>query len=169
MSKGSSHPQSPPSKASAQHALDPGASPGPPQMHAQRVMEAMQHDLAHHWTLTTLANLVHVSQSQLNRHFKNELGLPPISYLVALRVREMTRLLRATHHSVRDIARAVGWTDQAHAAQQFRKLTGLSPTEYRAKVREAAVVACFWCGQPLPIPASDGDPRVLDGDPNTPT
>lgn len=61
-------------------------------------------------------------------------------------------------------AHAVGWRDQAHAAQQFRKLTGLSPTEYRAETRSKAVAECFWCGQPLPTSAGDGDPRVLDGD-----
>lgn len=127
-------------------------------------LNRMRTDLAHRWTLSELAQDAHLSPSRLRGPFVKQFGVPPIAMLARLRVRQMARLLRETHQPVRDIARAVGWSNQAHAAQQFRKLTGLSPTEYRAKVREAAVVACFWCGQPLPIPASDGDPRVLDGD-----
>ncbi|WP_414146378.1 helix-turn-helix domain-containing protein [Gulosibacter hominis] len=61
----------------------------------------------------------------------------------------MARLLRETHQPVSDIARAVGWSNQAHAAQQFRKLTGRSPTEYRSEVRQAAVGVCLWCGHPI--------------------
>ena len=129
-------------------------------------MRLMQTDLAHPWTLAELAHNVHLSPSQLIRLFTREVGLPPISYLIALRVREMTRLLRATHHSVRDISRTVGWKNQAHAAKQFCKLTGQTPAEYRAEARKSTVAECFWCGQPLPTPPGDGDPRVLNGDPS---
>lgn len=66
--------------------------------------------------------------------------------------------------TVQEIAQTVGWTDQAHAAQQFRKLTGLSPTENHAETRSRVVAECFWCGQPLPAPETDGDPRMFDGD-----
>lgn len=126
-------------------------------------MRLMRTDLAHPWTLAELAHNVHLSSSQLIRVFTQEVGLPPISYLIALRVREMTRLLRATHHSVRDIARAVGWKNQAHAAEQFRKLTGQTPAEYRAEARKSTVAECFWCGQPLPAPDGDGDLLMSDG------
>lgn len=127
-------------------------------------MRLTQTDLAHHWTLGELARHVHLSSSKLIRLFTREVELPPISYLIALRVREMTRLLRETHHSVRDIARAVGWKNQTHAAKQFCKLTGQAPAEYRAEARKSTVAECFWCGQPLPTPAGDGDPRASDGD-----
>lgn len=126
-------------------------------------LNRMRTDLAHRWTLSELAQDAHLSPSRLRGLFVKQFGVPPIAMLARLRVRQMARLLRETHQPVRDIARAVGWSNQAHAAQQFRKLTGLSPTEYRAKVREAAVVECFWCGQRLPASERDGDPRVLDG------
>lgn len=128
-------------------------------------MRLMQSDLAHHWTLGELARHVHLSSSQLIRLFTREVGLPPISYLIALRVREMTRLLRETHHSVRDIARAVGWRNRAHAAEQFFKLTGQTPAECRAETRIRTVAECFWCGQSLPAPDYVRDTRRGGGDP----
>ena len=128
-------------------------------------LNRMRTDLAHRWTLAELGQDTHLSPSRLRGLFVKQFSVPPIAMLARLRVRQMARLLRETHQPVRDIARAVGWTNQAHAARQFRKLTGLSPTEYRANVREAAVVECFWCGQRLPASERDGDPRASNGDP----
>lgn len=136
-------------------------------MHRPEVRATIAHmctDIAHRWSLGELASNVNLSPSRLNSMFKEELGITPLGMLTRLRVQEMTRMLRETGLTVQEIAQAVGWTDQAHAAPQFRKLTGHSPTDYRAETRSRAVVECFWCGQPLPIPASDGDPHVFDGD-----
>lgn len=127
-------------------------------------IELLQTDLAHPWTAYELAGGVHLSPSRLRGLFVEELGVTPLGVLTRLRVREMARLLRETGLTVREIAQDVGWRDQAHAAQQFRKLTGRSPTEYRAETRSRAVAECFCCGQPLPASAGDGDPRVFDGD-----
>lgn len=127
-------------------------------------IELLQTDLAHPWTAYELAGGVHLSASRLRGLFVEELGVTPLGVLTRLRVREMARLLRETGLTVREIAQDVGWRDQAHAAQQFRKLTGRSPTEYRAETRSRAVAECSCCGQPLPASAGDGDPRVFDGD-----
>lgn len=123
-------------------------------------------DIAHPWTLAELANSVHLSPSRLNGLFREHLGVTPLGLLTRLRVREMKRLLCETGLTVREIAHAVGWMNQAHAAQQLRKLTGLSPTEYRAETRSRAVAECFWCGQPLSASEGGGDSRVFDGDPS---
>ena len=112
-------------------------------------MNAMEHDLSRPWSLRDLATTAKLSPSRLNRVFHDALGVSPIEWLIHRRVRKMTQLLRETHQPVRDIARAVGWTNQAHAAQQFRKFTGRSPTEYRSEVRQAAGVGCLWCGHPM--------------------
>ena len=136
-------------------------------MHRAEVHVTITHmctDIARRWSLGELASNANLSPSRLNSLFKEELGITPLGMLTQLRVQEMTRMLRETGLTVQEIAHAVGWRDQAHAAQQFRKLTGLSPTEYRAETRSRAVVECFWCGQRLPASAGDGDPRVFDGD-----
>ncbi|WP_371177340.1 AraC family transcriptional regulator [Buchananella felis] len=121
-------------------------------------------DIARRWSLGELASKANLSSSRLNSLFKEELGITPLGMLTRLRVQEMTRMLRETGLTVQVIAQDVGWRDQAHAAQQFRKLTGLSPTEYRTETRSRAVMECFWCGQRLPASERDGDPRTFNGD-----
>lgn len=110
-------------------------------------------DLARRWTVEELARDTHLSASRLWRLFVEELGVIPLGLLTRLRVREMARILRETRLPVREVAQAVGRRDQAHAAQQFRKLTGRSPTDYRTEARSRTVAECLWCGRPLPSPS----------------
>lgn len=104
-------------------------------------------DTSHRWTLSELAATAHLSPSGLGQLFTKVHGVSPFTWITHQRVQEMARLLRENRQPVRDIPRAVGWTNQAHAAQQFRKLTGRSPTEYRAEVRGSPAVSCLWCGR----------------------
>nr|WP_302052801.1 AraC family transcriptional regulator [Brevibacterium luteolum] len=116
--------------------------------------------------MSELAAIAHLSHSGLGRQFIKVHGVSPFTWITHQRIREMSRLLSETPQPVRDIAQAVGWSNQAHAAQKFRKLTGRSPTEYRAETRRRIVAECFLCGQALPAPETDGDPRAFDGDPS---
>jgi len=130
------------------------------------VESAVRANISHHWTLSELAAIAHLSHSGLGRQFIKVHGVSPFTWITHQRIREMSRLLSETPQPVRDIAQAVGWSNQAHAAQKFRKLTGRSPTEYRAETRRRIVAECFLCGQALPAPETDGDPRAFDGDPS---
>ncbi len=58
--------------------------------------------------------------------------------LATLRVEEARRLLAETARKTDDIARSVGFSSHAHLATQFRRITGESPSEYRAKARATA-------------------------------
>jgi AraC family transcriptional regulator len=89
----------------------------------------------HPWTLTELAAVTHLSQSQLGRLFKEAYGLPPIAYLTRLRVSRMRAMLTESDATVASIARSVGWRNADHASRQFSRATGLSPREYRRRSR----------------------------------
>lgn len=106
----------------------------------------MQTDLAHPWSLAKLAEIAHLSPSRLRQLFVEIFGMPPIAWLTLQRVRAMARTISATDATIRQAAAEVGWRNQAHAAKQFRKLTGRSPTEYRAAYRDRGVRTCPWCG-----------------------
>ena len=130
-------------------------------------LEAMQHDLRHRWSIAELAEVAHVSGSHLMRLFTEEIGMAPIAWLTRRRVQEMARLLRETRLSILEIARQVGWRDRGHASEQFKRITGATPIQYRAQLDEASERHCLWCGQPIPVgdtSAEIGDHRKLGGD-----
>jgi AraC family transcriptional regulator len=58
-------------------------------------------------------------------------GISPSHYHINLRMDEAKRLLRESKKSVVDVALDVGYANPSHFAQLFRKMTGLSPSDYR--------------------------------------
>ncbi|WP_108870659.1 AraC family transcriptional regulator [Tessaracoccus timonensis] len=134
----------------------------------QKAAAEMQGDLAHRWSLAEIASSLYLSPSQVGRVFNDQIGMPPIAWLARLRVREMARLLRESDMTIADIGVRVGWRNRAHAAEQFAKIMGVTPTAYRAEYRQQTaddLTGCLWCGQLLPATGDDRDTGRSDGDP----
>jgi transcriptional regulator GlxA family with amidase domain len=99
--------------------------------HAIAAINVLRTRIAEPWTLSLLAEEVHLSRSQLARSFDAAVGLSPMAYLRHIRVERMTRLLVSTDLSVAEAARSVGWKDPFHASRCFHAAYGISPTEFR--------------------------------------
>lgn len=98
---------------------------------ARKAAELLRHDLDRRWLVSELADLVHLSPSQLRRVFVDAFGKSPIAYLTMLRAERMAQLLRESNSPIAVIAKAVGWSDPGFASRQFRRSVGVSPSEYR--------------------------------------
>lgn len=98
---------------------------------ARRAAELLHQAPAEHWTLDGLAARVHLSPSQLSRVFTDAYGKTPLAYLTMLRAEHLAHALRETDLPIETAMRQVGWRSRGHAAQQFRKYVGLTPTRYR--------------------------------------
>jgi AraC family transcriptional regulator len=57
--------------------------------------------------------------------------MPPSQYQIKLRMETARHLLRETAASVVEIANDVGYSNPSHFAQQFRRETGFTPSDYR--------------------------------------
>ncbi|EFG46838.1 transcriptional regulator, AraC family [Brevibacterium mcbrellneri ATCC 49030] len=108
--------------------------------------DAVHADLTRPWRLVELAEIAHLSPSRRRQLFVEILEMPPIAWPTLQRVRAIARTISATDTTTRQAAAEVGWMNQAHAAKQYRKLTGRSPTEYRAAYRDRGVRTSPWCG-----------------------
>lgn len=91
----------------------------------------MHRNLACPITLNELVSMSGMSRTNFLRIFEAAVGMPPIRYLIQLRIDEASRLLRSTDRSITDIAFAVGFSDSNYFSRQFRKAHGQSPREYR--------------------------------------
>ena len=141
------------------------------QREVSKAIARMRDDLAHRWTIAERAADANFSPSQVGRLFHDQIGIPPIALLTRLRVREMARLLRESDMTIAEIGVRVGWRNRGHAAEQFAKIMGVTPTAYRSEYRQRTqqtaddLTGCLWCGQPLPATDDDRDTGRSDGDP----
>ena len=74
----------------------------------------------------------------LKRRFKAAMGSTLIEHVQNLRVEEAKRLLETAQISVDEISAEVGYEDPAFFRRLFKRLTGLTPSEYRRMFRPIA-------------------------------
>ncbi|TDF83771.1 AraC family transcriptional regulator [Pseudomonas sp. H9] len=82
-------------------------------------------------TLEDLCSEANLSRFHLVRSFKALKSLPPMQYLKQLRLIEARRRLRLGDAPAH-IAAELGFFDQAHLSNAFRKVMGASPASYRS-------------------------------------
>src|SRR5690606_6480934 len=81
--------------------------------------------------LTDMAREVGMSRTHLCRLFKRRMGLSLGQYLIGRRVERAKELLKIPDQRIGEIALAVGFSNQGHFDAFFKKLTGVTPTEFR--------------------------------------
>lgn len=83
----------------------------------------------------TLAEMSHYTYSYFSYTFKEVFGMPLTKYLLAIRINKASTLLSTTDMNITEIATSSGFSDTNYFARAFKKETGLSPSEYRERVR----------------------------------
>lgn len=91
----------------------------------------IKENLAEKLTLEDAAEHVSLSKSYFCRVLKDELGYTFTEYVNHLRVERAKLYLRDSTMSIADIAYAVGFDDQSYFTRIFKKLTNVSPGQYR--------------------------------------
>jgi AraC-like DNA-binding protein len=77
----------------------------------------------------------HISECWFNRTFKQVIKLTPMQYIIQIRITNAINLLESTRFNIIQIANAVGYDDAYYFSRLFRKHTGVSPTEYRKRIK----------------------------------
>lgn len=104
--------------------------------HANIIHQATRYIRAHYaekLTLNSVAAQVYLSPTYFSRIFRQETGETFNAYLNAVRIEQSKKLL--TDQSVRliDISLMVGFDNQSYFTKVFKRITGMSPLQYREK------------------------------------
>ncbi len=97
------------------------------------VLETM---IGEYWaphSASELASKVGLSVSQFNRQFKKRFHTTPRSYLTNVRINAACQLLISTDQPISEIALHTGFYDPSHFTNQFTRLRGMPPSQYRRK------------------------------------
>jgi transcriptional regulator GlxA family with amidase domain len=83
------------------------------------------------WTITQLAKTVGLSRTSFAARFRNAVGEPPMTHLTRLRLSGGAGYLSTTSRTIGDIAREVGYDNEASFAKAFKRTYGRSPGTFR--------------------------------------
>jgi AraC family transcriptional regulator len=107
-------------------------SVGPPQRWLAWAVEFLRESYTEHLTLAQVASAAGVHPVYLAREFRRSHGCTIGEYIRRLRVERACRQLSSSDESLATIAAATGFSDQSHFSRTFKRLMGITPTQYRA-------------------------------------
>jgi AraC-like DNA-binding protein len=87
-------------------------------------------------TIEMMAESLGYNRAYLSRLFKRHTKVTPVTFLLKLRVDKARQLLRERLElTIEQIAASVGFYDPLYFSKQFRRLYGVSPSEYRNQIK----------------------------------
>jgi AraC family transcriptional activator of pobA len=127
------------SLVAGQLAPDP-ARPRPPETRGQllaRAFEKLLHQHYGQWKQPgQYAAALAITGAHLNDTVKEHTGLSVSTHLQQRAVLEAKRLLYTTTRSVQEIGYALGYEEPGYFGKLFKKVTGLTPQQFRRQFRE---------------------------------
>ncbi len=83
------------------------------------------------WNTTEMANELHISTGYLQFLYKQKFDISCMDDVIHFRLLKARDYLTYTTQSIAQIAEQCGYNNTEHFCRQFRKITGLSPGQYR--------------------------------------
>lgn len=80
------------------------------------------------------AKKTHVSTSWFIRNFKLYVGSTPMQFILQKRICNAEALLLNTEYNINEIAQIVGYDNSLYFSRMFKKIKGISPSEYRKNI-----------------------------------
>jgi len=113
----------------------------------RNVIELVRSRISEDISLADMAAVTGLSITHFSHIFKKSMGESPHQFVLQQRVQCAKELLVSLNLRMIDIALACGFKTQQHFARIFRKMCGLSPTEYQRfklskRLRDSKVRSC---------------------------
>lgn len=84
-------------------------------------------------SLQKIADDMGITINHLSKLFKQEMGMSFIEYLIKFRITEAIKLMNDPSVKIYEVAEQVGYSTQHYFCAAFKKVLGVSPTEYRQR------------------------------------
>ncbi len=102
----------------------------------KHLKEYLMKHIEEHITLNALSEKFMISQTLLKSCFKSIYGMPIYSFVRGFRMQKAATLLTNTEERIAEIGLQVGYSNSSKFSAAFRDEFGLTPIEYRKKIRK---------------------------------
>jgi transcriptional regulator GlxA family with amidase domain len=97
--------------------------------------------MADRFSFEEVASRLAISRRNFDRRFIKATGNTPVEYLQRVKVEAAKRSLERGRKNINEVMDEVGYADEKAFREVFKKVTGLSPVEYKAKYNVKATMA----------------------------
>ena len=109
-----------------------GQNPAPrPDPGISRALGFVEKNLTANISIKQLAAAARQSPSHFKSRFSRQIGMPPLQYVMHRRIGHGKQMLRQSRLPVTRIAMQLGFATSQHFATVFKRLTGVTPREYK--------------------------------------
>lgn len=99
----------------------------------RRAQEYIEHNANERISIEELSSRLAVGRRNFDRRFIKATGDTPLEYSQRVKIESAKRALENSHKTVNEVMYDVGYSDAKAFREVFRRITGLSPVEYRNK------------------------------------
>lgn len=101
----------------------------------QRVLTLIHKKPAFNWSLAILGDQVGMSKATLVRHFKDAIGVAPMSYIANWRIIKAYNLIKYSSTPLEQIAGSIGFGSARTLNKSFQRHYGYTPNEMRRRLQ----------------------------------
>lgn len=103
-------------------------------------IKIIQEEYAKNISLEGVAKLVGVSSQYLSKIFKEETKMTFIEWVTRLRIDKAKEIIQDQEQAIKEVGVLVGYKDPNYFSRIFRSVLGMTPSQYREKVKKEAKV-----------------------------
>jgi transcriptional regulator GlxA family with amidase domain len=103
----------------------------------KKAQEFIEKNFQDRITVDQLADMLAVGRRNLERRFKKATSNTVVEYIQRVKIEAAKLSLESSHEQVNEVMYKVGYSDPKAFRITFRKITGLSPIQYRSKYNRA--------------------------------
>jgi AraC-like DNA-binding protein len=107
--------------------------PNLPHVWIAAIHEYLMNNYREDVSLEKLAGLINMAEGSLCRFFKMNMGITIFEYLNKIKIEFACKLLMDQNLSITEVCLNSGFNNLSHFNKQFKKTTGVPPSEYRKR------------------------------------
>jgi transcriptional regulator GlxA family with amidase domain len=106
----------------------------------QKAQEIIEKKLDERISMEYLSSKLAISRRSFDRRFIKATGNTPIEYLQRVKIEAAKKFLETSGKTINEIMYQVGYSDMKAFREVFKKVTGMSPLEYKNRYNKMAMV-----------------------------
>ena len=105
----------------------------------QQVMAFMEEQMDNtDITIDDFANKLMLSRTVFYRKLKSIVGLTPVDFVCEMRIKRAAQLIDSGEYNFSQVAYMTGFNDPKYFSRRFKKIMGVTPTEYKERKGDAS-------------------------------